>query len=69
MRTGKRLHPYGRRRLSGSAALTTEGDGWARNGLAREPTTLGPFDGPLSGPTHPLKAAKRAVEQVKRSVR
>jgi hypothetical protein len=69
MRTGKRIHTYGRKRLSGPGALATDGDGWSKHGLGREPETLGAFDrGLSSGPCAPEKAAKRAVELVKRTL-
>lgn len=62
--------PYGRRRLSGSAALTTEGDGWSRHGLRREPETTGPFGMEIDAygrqPTSE-RMAKAAVEIVKRA--
>jgi hypothetical protein len=59
--------PYGRRKLSGSAALTTEGDGWAQRGLARDPETTGPFGRGIEvARPVPTRMAKAAVERVKR---
>lgn len=36
--------PYGRKRLSGAAAMTVQGDGWHRNGLRHHPEQRGPYD-------------------------